>query len=80
MGKRKSKKAEQEQSKKRRLGFGRLLFLIVAGGVGALVVSEPLRNKALDVLFGAEEEFRYVPPVTPDNGASSPTTSSTPTS
>jgi hypothetical protein len=73
MGRRKSKKAEEKQSKKRFLGPGKLLFLLVVGGIGALVLSEPLRNKALDVLFGAEEEFQYTPPAstsTPENGAS----------
>jgi hypothetical protein len=45
-------------------GLGRLLLLgIVAGGV-ALVVSEGLRKKVLDALFGAEEEFEYTSPTT----------------
>jgi len=35
-----------------------VLLSIVTAGV-ALVVSEGLRNKALDLLFGAEEEFDY---------------------
>lgn len=75
MGKRKSKKAEEKQSRKRRLGVGKLLLLLVIGGGGAIVWSEPLRNKALDALFGAEEEFQYVPPTTgtdatPENGTS----------
>jgi len=35
-----------------------VLLTIVTAGV-ALVVSEGLRNKALDLLFGAEEEFDY---------------------
>ena len=53
-------------------GFGRLLLLGVVGGAVALVVSEGLRKKVLDALFGAEEEFEYTsttapaaPPVTP---------------
>ena len=28
----------------------------------ALAVSEKLRSKVLDTLFGAEEEFEYTPP------------------
>ena len=40
-------------------GFGRLLLLGVVGGAVALVVSEGLRKKVLDALFGAEEEFEY---------------------
>jgi hypothetical protein len=34
---------------------------VVAGGL-ALAVSESLRNKLLDALFGKEEEFQYTPP------------------
>ena len=40
-------------------GLGRLLLLGVVGGAVALVVSEGLRKKVLDALFGAEEEFEY---------------------
>jgi hypothetical protein len=36
----------------------------VGAGV-ALVVSEGLRNKVLDALFGAEEEFDYTSTTTP---------------
>jgi hypothetical protein len=35
-----------------------LLFALVAA-VAALALSESLRSKALDLLFGAEEEFDY---------------------
>ena len=45
--------------KKRKGGVGKLLLLgIVSAGV-ALAVSEDLRKKLLDALFGAEEEFEY---------------------
>jgi hypothetical protein len=48
--------------KKRKGGLGRkLLFLLVAAGA-ALALSEGLRSKVLDALFGAEEEFQYTPP------------------
>ena len=40
-------------------GFGKLLLLGIVGGAVALVVSEGLRKKVLDALFGAEEEFEY---------------------
>jgi hypothetical protein len=40
-------------------GVGRLLLLGIVGGTVALVVSEGLRKKVLDALFGAEEEFEY---------------------
>jgi hypothetical protein len=45
--------------KKRRGGLGRLLLLAIVGGGLALALSEDLRNKVLDALFGAEEEFDY---------------------
>jgi hypothetical protein len=39
-----------------------LFLLTIIGTVLALAVSEPLRSKVLDILFGAEEEFQYTPP------------------
>jgi len=45
--------------KKRRGGLGKLLLLGIVGGGLALAVSEDLRKKVLDALFGAEEEFEY---------------------
>ena len=45
--------------KQRRGGFGRLLLLGLVGGGLALALSEGLRKKVLDALFGAEEEFEY---------------------
>ncbi len=46
--------------KRRRLG--RKLLILLLGGALALAVSEKLRSKVLDTLFGAEEEFQYTPP------------------
>lgn len=76
MGKRKAKKAEaSEKPKRRKKRRGRkLLFLLVVGGAGALVLSEDVRNKALDALFGSEEEFEYSPPG-PDSGNGAGSTS-----
>ena len=51
--------------KKRRRGPRLLLLLLVGAGV-AMVASESLRNKVLDALFGAEEEFEYTSTTTPD--------------
>jgi hypothetical protein len=71
--------------KKRRFGLGKLLLLALVGGGIALGVSEPLRNKVLDALFGAEEEFDYQstttsPPPPPPAADATPTpSSSTPT-
>src|SRR3954463_6866843 len=40
-------------------GFGRKLVLLAVGAGLALALSEGLRKKVLDALFGAEEEFEY---------------------
>ena len=50
---------EAPKKKKRRGGLGKLLLVGVAGAGVALAVSEGLRKKVLDALFGAEEEFEY---------------------
>jgi hypothetical protein len=46
-------------AKKRKGGLGRLLLVAIIGSAVALAASESLRNKVLDALFGAEEEFDY---------------------
>ena len=52
--------ALREGPKKRRKGgIGKLLLLAIVGGVAAVAISEDLRNKVLDALFGKEEEFDY---------------------
>jgi hypothetical protein len=56
---------EGPKRKKRGLGIGRLLVLTLVGGGVALGASEGLRNKVLDLLFGAEEEFDYTSATTP---------------
>jgi hypothetical protein len=61
--------------KKRGGGVGKLLLVGVAGAGVALAVSEGLRKKVLDALFGAEEEFEYSSTTT----ASSPETAGTTT-
>ena len=48
-----------KRSKPKRGGLGRKLMILVVGGGIALAVSEDLRNKLLDALFGKEEEFDY---------------------
>jgi hypothetical protein len=45
--------------KQRKGGFGRILLLGLVGAGLALALSEGLRKKVLDALFGAEEEFEY---------------------
>ncbi len=58
---------KQGPKKQRRGGFGlgRLLLLLIVGAAVALGVSEGLRNKVLDLVFGAEEEFDYTSTTTP---------------
>ena len=51
--------------KKRGLSFGRVLVLGAVGTGVALAVSEGLRKKVLDTLFGAEEEFEYTSTTAP---------------
>jgi hypothetical protein len=53
------KHTKPKEKRKRKGGFGRLLLVAILGGAVALAVSEPLRNRLLDALFGAEEEFDY---------------------
>ncbi|MGE5617621.1 MAG: hypothetical protein ACM3UX_01655 [Candidatus Woesearchaeota archaeon] len=60
--------------RRRRLTFGRVVVIAVVGGAVAVAASEQLRSKALDLLFGAEEEFQYTPPANPAPAASPPTT------
>jgi hypothetical protein len=59
----------ESPKKKKRGGLGKVLLVGLAGAGVALAVSEGLRKKVLDSLFGAEEEFEY----------SSTTTASAPT-
>ena len=63
---------EGPKKKKRKGGLLRkLLFLAVAGGI-AVAVSEDLRNKVLDTLFGKEEEFDYTSSTQPSTPAPAP--------
>ena len=53
------------KARRRRGGLGRKLLLLGIAGVLALALSEDLRGKVLDLLFGAEEEFEYSSTTTP---------------
>ena len=54
-------------------GFGKLILLAIVGAAVALAVSEGLRKKVLDTLFGAEEEFEYTSNTSPPAGSSAST-------
>ena len=57
-------------TKRRRKGRRRgLLFVLVVGVGAALALSEDLRKKVLDALFGAEEEFEYTSTTTQSAGS-----------
>jgi hypothetical protein len=61
--------------KKRRSRKGRMLLLALVGAGLALALSEGLRKKVLDALFGAEEEFEYTATTTPEPSSSSSSSS-----
>ena len=65
---------EGPKKKKRKGGIGRLLLLAIIGTGVALGVSSDLRNKVLDLLFGAEEEFDYTSTTAPATPAPTATT------
>ena len=64
-------------SKRRKRGKGRLLLVGLVGAGLAFALSEGLRKKALDALFGAEEEFEYTASTTPASSSTEPVGSST---
>jgi len=66
-------KAQRRRTRKG-LTAGKALVIAGIGGAVAVVGSEKLRSKVLDLLFGAEEEFQYTPP---SNSGSAETSSST---
>ncbi len=53
------------KKKRKRRGLGSLIGIALIGGIVAIAVSEDLRKKVLDALFGAEEEFEYSSTTTP---------------
>jgi hypothetical protein len=62
---REAPKGATPQKAKRKGGGLRLVAIIIVGGIVAMAASEGLRNKVLDALFGAEEEFDYSSNTTP---------------
>lgn len=71
------KHPEPQTKKKRR---GRLLLIAIIGGVAAVALSSGLRDKLLDLLFGPEETFDYVPTANGNGATPAAAPSSTPAS
>jgi hypothetical protein len=61
-----------KKQKKGGFGLGKLLLVGVVGTGVALAVSEGLRKKVLDTLFGAEEEFEYTSTTSAPSPAGTP--------
>jgi hypothetical protein len=68
---------EAPKRKRKRVGLGKLFVIAVIGSGIALAVSEDLRKKLLDALFGAEEEFEYTSTTAPTTPPPPPSTSET---
>lgn len=64
-------------AKKTSKGRGRLLTIAILGGLIAVVASSGLRDKVLDLLFGPEETFDYVPAANGNGSSATATPSST---
>jgi hypothetical protein len=60
-----SSSLKESPKRRRRGGLGRTLMLLMIAGALAMVLSEGVRSKVLDLLFGAEEEFDYSSTTTP---------------
>jgi len=58
--------------RRRRRGMVRMLTVLAIGGMLAVVLSEGLRSKVLDMMFGAEEEFDYSSTTAPATPAPAP--------
>jgi hypothetical protein len=63
---------EPPKKSRRKGGLGRTLVLAMIGGALAIALSEGLRSKVLDALFGAEEEFDYSSTTAPATPAPAP--------
>jgi hypothetical protein len=61
--------ASPKKARRRKGGLGRTLLLLTVAATLALVLSEDLRSKVLDLMFGAEEEFDYTSTTAPTEPA-----------
>jgi hypothetical protein len=59
----------KKKKKQKKGGIGRKLLVLVVGAGVAVAVSSDVRNKLLDLAFGAEEEFDYTSTTTPSTPA-----------
>jgi DNA-binding transcriptional regulator PaaX len=64
--------ADSLRGKRKKRRTGRWLLVGLVGAGLALALSEGLRKKVLDALFGAEEEFEYTATTTPEPASSEP--------
>jgi DNA-binding transcriptional regulator PaaX len=64
--------ADALRGKRKKRRTGRWLLAGLVGAGLALALSEGLRKKVLDALFGAEEEFEYTATTTPEPASSEP--------
>jgi hypothetical protein len=64
--------ADSLRGKRKKRRTGRWLLVGLVGAGLALALSEGLRKKVLDALFGAEEEFEYTATTTPESASSEP--------
>jgi hypothetical protein len=64
--------ALREGPKRKKRRWGRRLLILAVGAGLALALSEGLRQKVLDLLFGAEEEFDYSSTTAPATPAPAP--------
>ncbi len=64
--------ADAPAKKKKKGGLGRKLLVLTVGAGVAVAVSSDVRNKLLDLLFGAEEEFDYTSTTAPATPVPSP--------
>jgi hypothetical protein len=63
---------EPPKRRRRRGGLTRMFVLLTVAGVLAIVLSEDLRSKVLDLLFGSEEEFDFSSTSTTPEPAAAP--------
>lgn len=60
-----SEQLKSAPAKQKKHGAGRKITLVLLTFGVALAVSEDLRSKVLDLIFGKEEEFQYSSPTDP---------------